>query len=442
MASIPRDPMPDATLPLWLRGYDYAGQRFEHFQTSVFRTRLLLRPVLVARGREAARMFYRPGRFTRVGAMPATAQTLLQDRGSVQTLSGAAHWHRKQLFLTLLDEPGRRRLVELMDESWQQRIGQWQRQQRVVLHDEVQGMLLRAACHWCGIEVTGDEAEKLTRACAAMIHGAGSVGPEQWRAQWLRQGAEHWARRQIRQFRRQWGGPVPDSLPQGTPLARLATHRDLNGELLSETVAGVELLNLLRPVVAVARFVVFAALALAAWPEQRRALRGGEEGARERFVQEVRRYYPFFPLIGGRVRQRFHWRGQAFEPGAWVVLDLYGSNHDPELWERPEQFCPERFRHWQDDGFSLIPQGGGGVEQGHRCPGETLTLELLGAAVDWLVGGMEYVLPEQDLSVSLRRMPALPASGLVLSEVRARRFGGECPARPESPSCPRPPWRG
>src|SRR5690625_7921845 len=88
MASIPRDPMPDATLPLWLRGYDYAGQRFEHFQTSVFRTRLLLRPVLVVRGREAARMFYRPGRYTRVGALPAQAQRLMQARGRVLALSG------------------------------------------------------------------------------------------------------------------------------------------------------------------------------------------------------------------------------------------------------------------------------------------------------------------------------------------------------------------
>src|SRR5690625_7426429 len=96
-----------------------------------------------------------------------------------------------------------------------------------------------------------------------MIHGAGSVGPEQWRAQWLRQGAEHWARRQIRQFRRQWGGPVPDSLPQGAPLARLATHRDLNGELLSETVDGVEMVNGVRAVVAAVRVAVVPALARA-----------------------------------------------------------------------------------------------------------------------------------------------------------------------------------
>jgi fatty-acid peroxygenase len=65
----------------------------------------------------------------------------------------------------------------------------------------------------------------------------------------------------------------------------------------------VELLNALRPTVAVAWFVTFAALALRQYPERRRKLRtDGSHGDRlEMFVQEVRRFYPFFPVVGGRV---------------------------------------------------------------------------------------------------------------------------------------------
>lgn len=35
----------------------------------------------------------------------------------------------------------------------------------------------------------------------------------------------------------------------------------------------------------------------------------GNDGYLEQFVQEVRRFYPLFPLISGRVQQEFDWRG-------------------------------------------------------------------------------------------------------------------------------------
>lgn len=57
-----------------------------------------------------------------------------------------------------------------------------------------------------------------------------------------------------------------------------------------------ELINLLRPTVEVAWFVMFAALALHQYPECRDKLDAGQDDYLERFVQEVRRFYPFFPI--------------------------------------------------------------------------------------------------------------------------------------------------
>ncbi len=75
------------------------------------------------------------------------------------------------------------------------------------------------------------------------------------------------------------------------------------------------------------------------------------------FVQEVRRFYPFFPFVAARVKQDFTWNGYQFTEGTLTLLDLYGTNHDQKLWEHPNMFYPERFAQWQGSPFSFIPQG-------------------------------------------------------------------------------------
>ena len=105
-----------------------------------------------------------------------------------------------------------------------------------------------------------------------------------------------------------------------------------------------------------------------------------------------------------------------------VLLDLWGQNHDPELGGDPFAFRPERFL--ADDGsvreidaFELVPQGGGDPRTGHRCPGEQITVALLSALAVRLAQ-LDADVPEQDVSISLRRIPAKPADGVVL-QVRA-----------------------
>lgn len=123
-----------------------------------------------------------------------------------------------------------------------------------------------------------------------------------------------------------------------TALGAIASYREGDGQLLTVASAAVELINVLRPTVAVARCITFAALALHEHPDARRYLMDRGEGAPKHLANEVRRFYPFFPAIGSRVRTEFEWRGQRFTRGTWILLDLYGSNRDPRTWEALDAF--------------------------------------------------------------------------------------------------------
>ncbi|WNO54699.1 cytochrome P450 [Stakelama saccharophila] len=406
---IPADPAFDSTLSFLREGYDYIGNRCRRLGSDIFTARLMLRPVTCIAGEDAARHFYDGEHFTRVGAMPPTTVRLLQDKGSVQALDGAAHRARKAMFLAMMDDAAIHAAGDMFDRQWDRALRRWREAGAITFHDEAVRLCTATACEWIGLSLGRASLDKRAEEQAAMVAGAGSVGPNLARGLWLRRRSERWARRVIHALRD--GRLAADSQ---TPIARLATFRDANGALLDRKTAGVELLNLLRPTVAVARFLTFAGLALHEHPAAAQWLGDARDPARvHAFAQEVRRYYPFFPVIGGRVRKPFTWRGHDFGDGDWVLLGLHATNHDPRLWDRPERFDPARRPESLDDGFRLVPQGAGDHAADHRCPGEWLTLELMRRAIVRL-RALGAAVPPQDLTVPLDRFPTLPRSGLRL----------------------------
>ncbi|MBE0536233.1 MAG: cytochrome P450 [Phycisphaerae bacterium] len=411
--SIPRDKGYDHTLGLLKETYHFISNRCRRHASDMFETRLMFRKVICMTGEEAAKVFYRPGRFTRKGAMPPTTLRLLQDKGSVQTLDGEAHRHRKEMFMSLMTPESIERLTQITADAWRARAARWERGGEVVLLSEVQEILCRAVCRWVGLELSEEDADGRAREFASMIDGAGSVGPRNWMGMVRRSRTERWIRGAIDAIR---GGRL--AVDEASAAHAVAWHRELDGELLSTKVAAVELINLLRPTVAVAQYVMFAGLALHEHPECAERLRRNGDDYREWFVQEVRRFYPFFPFVGGRVREAFDWRGHHFEEGAWVLLDFHGTNHDPRVWDEPNQFRPERFAAWNQSPYNFIPQGGGDYYEGHRCPGEWITIELLKTAVEQLTSAMQYRVPEQDLRINMKRMPAMVRSRFVIDSVR------------------------
>jgi fatty-acid peroxygenase len=414
----PRDRAFDSTLSLLREGYEFIGNRCRDLRTDIFVTRLLGKRVVCLQGRHAAAVFYDEQRFQRAGAVPRRVVTSLFGKGGVQGLDGSTHRRRKELFLSLMSQARLQNLLDLTEEEFRLAVANWQGQAEVVLFDEVSRLLTRAVCRWAGVPLPPQQVAARARDFTDMVDAFGGVGPRLWKGKLARARAEAWIRSVIRAIR------SPGS--HAEPLAAahvIAAHRDELGALLPEKIAAVELINLLRPTVAITWYVTFAALALREHPAVRERLTT-EPGAFEangyahRFIQEVRRFYPFTPFVGAKVKQAFEWNGHHFSEGQLALLDVYGSLRDPEVWTEPERFRPDRFQNWQGTAYDFIPQGGGPL-LGHRCAGEWITLQTLAVAVRYLTCHIDYeVVADQDLSLDLSRMPTAPNSGFVLRRVR------------------------
>lgn len=410
---IPRDMSPDSTLALLLDPYRFIARRCRRHRSDVFQTRLLLRRTICMSGREAARLFYNPGYFMRSGAAPVRIQKTLFGRGGVQVLDGEEHRHRKRMFMSLMTPEAIGRLGEIAAAEWSLRARRWGFMESVVLYEELQRLLTRAVCEWAGVPLAEPELEKRARQLTTLFDSAGSVGPGHWWSRLARKRAERWLAALVEDVRAGWLHP-----PEGSALHAVAHYRDPYGRLLRPREAAVEVLNILRPTVAVAVYIVFIAHALHRHPECLTRLRAGERNYADYFVQEVRRYYPFFPAVMARVRHDFEWNGYRFPRHRRVMLDLYGTNHDARCWPEPDEFRPERFRSWNGNPFNFIPQGGGDYQANHRCPGEWITIELMRVALDFLANRIRYEVPEQDLRIGYSRLPALPRSRFIITAVR------------------------
>jgi len=417
MAEIPRTSNFDETVGLLRDGYDFVGKRCDRLGSDTFRTRLGLHDVICMRGPAAAEFFYDGDRFTRVSGMPVTVLMLLQDYGSVQLLDDEAHRHRKALFVEVGSQARATELAALFERAWQDAMKDWVTRDRIVLFDEMEALLVRVGAEWAGAPLSEDEAHKRTKEYSAMLASTGSFGVPVLRALLLRERTEHWARDIISRTRS--GAIAP---PSSSPLEIVASHRDLAGNLLTPKVAAVELINVLRAIVAVGRFIPFAAKALYERPDLRKRILDGDDRLIGYFAEEVRRTSPFFPLIGGRARRELDWNGERIRKNQWVLLDLYGTGIQAATWPNPIAFDPDRFATRQPTAYDFIPQGAGDRAVTHRCPGEDLTRDLIKAAVRRLAA-LECVLPAQDLSVSKNNVPAQPASGVVLTDIGSNSHG-------------------
>jgi fatty-acid peroxygenase len=390
----------DSTVGFLADGYEFGRRRFDRVGDDAFRTRLMGRPVTVVFGAEAARVFGDGRHFSRERALPSTVQHLLQDKGSVQTLEDEPHRRRKSLFIQVLQPDQLERLRGRFAVEWRAVIAA-AGGAPIAIADASAPALTRAALAWCGISPAQVHSDRLSAHLVAMIDNAARIGPAHWRARLTRRRTEQWAGEAVEAVRK-GRLPVADDAPIGV----LARHTDGAGHPLPVSIAAVELLNLLRPIVAVSRFLAFTALALIDHPEWRARLRAGYPV--DRFVNEVRRTAPFFPVVGGTARAAFEWRGSRIEPGDWMLLDLWATNHDPRSWRQPDRFDPDRFADWDGDVNALVPQGAGSLEDAHRCPGEGAAITLMGEFARSLAEA-EVEVPEQDFTVDLRRFPALPA---------------------------------
>ncbi|KGN58608.1 cytochrome P450 705A5-like [Cucumis sativus] len=121
-------------------------------------------------------------------------------------------------------------------------------------------------------------------------------------------------------------------------------------------------------------------------------------------VKECLRLYPAVPVARRACRETCKVNGYDIPKDIMVAVDLFAIMRDPNLWENPDEFRPERFynensskeegtKHIQYEikgqSFSFVPFGGGR----RGCPGSLLAFNTINRTVaalvqcfDWKVG--------------------------------------------------------
>lgn len=403
MTDLPKDSLPDATLVFRRDPYRFISQRCDELGSDLFETRLMLEKVICMRGEEAARLFYDGAKFRRKGAVPERISKVLFGEGGVQGLDGAAHRHRKALFLELMTEPRLDALEEMTRKAIEDRIPRWREDEDVTLHHAFLEVAAAVAMDWAGAPEDTDSATHAVD-LARMFESAASAGPAYWLAEQSRARIDDWARGLIEAVRA--GELTP---PEGTPLAVIPRWTDEAGEPLPADVAAVEFVNIVRPITAASVWMIFLVHAM-----HENGQRPGDRAEAHRLQLEVRRLYPFFPVLGARVIEDFDWGGITFPADRLVLLDLYGTNRDERLWQDADTFRPDRFRAAEPGPFQMMPQGGGDPAVTHRCPGEWICERMMIATAE-IFGRLDYEVPEQDLTLRHHHMPAMPRSGMVIA---------------------------
>jgi fatty-acid peroxygenase len=410
----PRSPVhvggADATLALLRDPYRFISRACRERGVDVAEARLLLRPTLLLTGPAAGALFYDPNRFMRAGAAPRALRATLFGQQTVQSLDGATHGRRKRQLMANLGDASIDRLLAAADAQWALAAERWRGGPPLRLYEALHPLLARAACAWAGVPLgRGDEEAARIDAIVALFDSAGRGPLHHLRSRRARDALERWLAGLIDAERQRAG-----SFAAASPAALLARADGEEDRLLPARVAAAEILNLVRPTVAVSLWIVFALHAVHTQPAALDLLRSRrDDAARTAVMQEVRRHYPFFPAVLARVRSDFHWKGIRFVRGRRALFDLYGTDHDPRAWPDPDAFRPERFLDAPEPPrYAFVPQGGGRAETGHRCPGERIAVRLGVQALAWLGERLPHELPAQDLSIAFDRLPAIPRDGM------------------------------
>ncbi|XP_051128151.1 cytochrome P450 CYP82D47-like [Andrographis paniculata] len=107
----------------------------------------------------------------------------------------------------------------------------------------------------------------------------------------------------------------------------------------------------------------------------------------EAIVKECLRLYPAAPLSAVReFSEDCNVGGYEIEKGTMLFVNIWKLQRDPQLWEEPDKFLPERFLTTAGHrDFQWIPFGGGR----RICPGVNLALEMMKLVIANLVQGFD-----------------------------------------------------
>ena len=123
-------------------------------------------------------------------------------------------------------------------------------------------------------------------------------------------------------------------------------------------------------------------------------------------VKETFRKHPPVPLLVPHMSsQTSHVGGYLIPKGTRLYVNTWAIGHDPEVWEDPHLFLPDRFLrqegtdHVEVNGnhFQLLPFGSGR----RMCPGMGFGMSIVQLTLSTLVHSLEWELPPGQDSVDM-----------------------------------------
>ena len=179
---------------------------------------------------------------------------------------------------------------------------------------------------------------------------------------------------------------------------------DLKDELKTLLTAGHE---------TTASAIGWAADLLAHHPQVVARLREGDRAYTAAVAKEVMRVRTVVPISAGRILLA---PLGGLDAGTMVIVDAFSLHSDPELWDEPEAFRPERFLDGQPEPYSYLPFGGGA----HRCLGAALATLELEAAIAGMAERFDLEPAGPPAKPARRGVSFIPAGG---APVRIRQRG-------------------
>ncbi|CAL9179755.1 unnamed protein product [Musa hybrid cultivar] len=126
-------------------------------------------------------------------------------------------------------------------------------------------------------------------------------------------------------------------------------------------------------------------------------------------ITETLRLYPAVPLlVPHESSQDCTVGGYDVPRGTMLLTNAWAIHRDPNTWDEPEEFKPERFQcegGKEEAGLRMLPFGSGR----RKCPGEDLAMRLIGLALATLIHCFEWEkLPGEEVDMTERPGLSMP----------------------------------
>ena len=152
------------------------------------------------------------------------------------------------------------------------------------------------------------------------------------------------------------------------------------------------------------------------------AVDGGDGAYVEATVNESLRRRPVLPLAEPRlVKQPVEIGGWHYPEGCALALNVYLVHHDPEIYEEPYAFRPERFLEEQPGTYTWIPFGGGR----RRCIGASFAQLEMRLVLEAVVRRYELAATGRGPETTRRRAITFTPSRGATAIVREREATGQ-----------------